>query len=124
MLVDERRRPAHELDVVPREQVADDVDLLLDDVLRAPEQVADGDVVLEPVALSVHVALRVARQVQNGLAHRLRRDRPRVDADAADHVPALDDRDPLAELRSLNGSPLPGRDGADHDEVERVRCDA
>ena len=59
----------------------------------------DGDLVLDPIALAVDPALAHAREVEDGLAQRLRRDRARVHADAADHLPAIDDRDALAELR-------------------------
>ena len=55
--VDEPRGAVQHRDVVARELVADDVDLALDDGLRAPEEILDGDVVLDPVALPVQLPL-------------------------------------------------------------------
>ena len=49
--VDEARVAVQQLHVVARQLVAHDVDLALDDGLRAPEEILDRDVVLDLVAL-------------------------------------------------------------------------
>jgi hypothetical protein len=103
--------------VVSRELRADDVDVALDHVLRAVEDVVRGDVLLDAIALAVDAALAHAGQVDDGLAQRLRRDRARVRADAADHLAPVDVRDAPAQLRGLNRRLLPAGPGTDHDEV-------
>jgi hypothetical protein len=108
---------AEDVDVVAYELVADHLDLVPDDVLGARHQVRDGDLGLDPVARAVHVPLGEAGQVQHGLAQRLRRDGARVDADAADHVPALGDGDALAELRRRDRGLLSARPRTDHQQV-------
>ena len=50
------------------------------------ERSCDGDVVLDPVALPVQLALRQAGEVEHGLPQRLRRNRAGIDAYAADIV--------------------------------------
>src|SRR5207253_181549 len=80
-------------------------------------EVRDRDVGLHPIARPVHLPKAHPGQVDNGLAQRLRRDRPRVDTDSADHVAPLDHRDALAQLRALNRGLLTGWAGADDDQV-------
>jgi hypothetical protein len=116
--VGEARIAVDKGDVVAAELVSDHVDLAVDHVLHAPEQVGAGDVVLDAVALAVDPALAHAGQVEDGLAQRLRRDRARVDADAADHVAAVDDSHAAAKLGRLDGRFLARRSGSDHEQVE------
>src|SRR5262249_4063525 len=59
--------------------------------------------------------------VDDGLAQGLGRDRAGVDADAADHVAAIDQGDPLAQLGGLDRRLLAGGPGTDHHEVVVVR---
>ena len=118
--VDELRGADDQRDVVAGELVADDVDLPADHVLGAGGQVGDRDVVLDPVGLAVQLALVEAGQVEHGLAQGLRRDGAGVDADPADHVPALDDGRPVAELGGGDGGLLAGGPGPDDDHVVGV----
>src|SRR3972149_456339 len=116
--IDEARVARDQRDAVSRELVADDVDVAVDHVLRPPEEVMDRDLLADAVALAVQAALAHAREVEHGLAQRLRGNRARVRADAADHVPALDHGHAPPELRGLDGRLLPSRTGADDDEIE------
>ena len=68
-------------------------------------QVGDGDVLLDPVALAVQLALVQPGQVEHRLAQRLGRDRAGVDADPADHVPRSTMADPAAELGRRRSRP-------------------
>ena len=120
VLVVEARGPVEQRDVVADELVADHGAFPLDDVARALREVFDRDLVLEPVAGAVDRPLAEAREVEDCLADRLRRDRAGVDAAPPTHAPPLDERDPPAELRRLDRRLLPGRARADDDEVEVV----
>jgi hypothetical protein len=91
---DEVGGPGHDRDPVAGELVADDVALPADHVPGPGGQVGDGDLVLDPVRLPVDLPLVHAGEVEDGLAQGLGRDRAGVEADAADHVRALDDRHP------------------------------
>ncbi len=117
VVVDEATGAVQQLDPVAVELAADDLGLAADDVRRPGEQVLDGDVLLDPVVLAVEVTHVHAGQVEDGLAQGLRRDRARVDADAADHVPAFDDGRALAELGRGDGRLLPSRAGAEDEQV-------
>src|SRR5262249_46833667 len=81
------------------------------------DQVIDGDVALDAVALAEESALVAAGQVQGGLAEGLGGDGAGVDLRPADDGVALDDDDALAELGGLDGGLLPGRPGADDGNV-------
>ena len=71
-----------------------DLGLATDDVLQPGEQIGDRDLLLDPVARPVQVALLHPGQVEDGLAQGLGGDRAGVDADAADHALAVDRRRP------------------------------
>ena len=93
---------------------------LLHDLLDAKGEVGDGDLAVDRVVLAVEAPLPEAGEVQDRLAQRLGRDRAGVEADAADHLLAVDDGDLLAELRRGDRALLAGRAGADDDEVVGV----
>ena len=57
-------------------------------------------------------------ELEDGVAKGLGRKRPRLDAGAAQHEPALDDGDLEPELGALESGRPARRSGADHDEVE------
>ena len=116
--VDEPGRPFDQRNVVPQQLVADDVPLPLHHLPDAERDVLDRDLVLQPVALAVDRSLVQPRQVEDRLADRLRRNRPRVDADTADRGVPLDQRDALAELRRLDRRLLARRPRADDDDLE------
>ena len=88
--------------------------------VRANE-VVDRDLVLDPVALAVDLALGHAGQVEDGLAQRLGRDRARVHADAADHVPPLDDRRRAGRAWPPGSRPSGRRGRSRDDEVVVMR---
>ena len=104
-------------DAVAGELRADDLELPLDDLLDAKSEVGDGDLAIDGVVLAVERPLLEAREIEDRLPQRLRGDRAGVEADAADHLPAVDDGDPLAELGRRDRPLLAGRTAADHEEV-------
>jgi hypothetical protein len=67
VLVLEPGGAAEDLDVVAQQLVPDHLDLPADHVLRARQQVGDGDLALDPVARPVHVPLRESGEVQHRL---------------------------------------------------------
>ena len=124
--VEEAARAGHGRDPVTGQLAAHHVHLPADHVAGAGGQVGDGDLVLDPVALPVHLPLVEAGQVEDRLAQRLGRDRARVQAHAADHVLALDDRHPAVELRRGDGGLLAAGPRADHQHVvvvHVIQCD-
>ena len=124
--VEEAARAGHGRDPVAGQLAAHHVHLAADHVGGPGGQVGDGDLVLDPVALPVHLPLVQAGQVENRLAQGLGRDRARVQAHAADHVLALDDPHSPLELRRGDGSLLAARARADHQHVEvvhMIQCD-
>ena len=92
------------------------------DMLGAGRQVGDGDVLLDPVALAVQLALAQAGQVEHRLAQRLRGDRAGVDADPADHVASLDHGDAAAELGRGDRGLLATGSGPDDEKIEVVHA--
>ena len=93
------------------------VDLVADDVVDTKEQVAHRDVLLHGVRGAIDPALPVSREAERRLAERLARDRAGVDAHAADDRALLDNRDPLVELRALDGGPMSGWTRADDEQI-------
>src|SRR5262245_2968548 len=99
--VDDARAALDQRNVVAGKLISENALFAFDDDLRAPADVVERDLVLDPVRLSVEPALTETGEVQDRLTHRLRRNRPSVDTDAADASPLLDDRRAEAELRGL-----------------------
>ena len=118
--VDEAAGAGEQGDVVAGQLAADDVDLPADHVLGAGGQVGDGDVVLDPVALAVQLALAEAGEVEHRLAQGLGRDGAGVDADPADHVAALDDGRPGCRAWPRRWPPS-GRRGRSRSRAGRSR---
>src|SRR5687768_13542813 len=117
--VEEPRGARHHLDVVALQLSADDVHFAGEHRLHPESEVRDGDLVLDRVVAPVEGALPESGEVEDPFAQRLGGDRSGVDADAADHLLAVDDRDPLAELCRRDRALLSRRAGTDHDEVVR-----
>jgi hypothetical protein len=107
--VDETAGSGVEGDVVAGELAADDVDLSADHVLGTGGQVGDGDVLLQPVALPVQIALGETGEVEHRLAQRLGGNGAGVDGDPADHVGAVDDGHSAAQLGRGDGGLLATR---------------
>ena len=118
--VGERRSSGQDRHPVAGQLAAHDIHFPADHVAGPGGQVGDGDLVLEPVALPVHLPLVDAGEVEHRLAQGLGWDRPGVQADPADHVAALHDSHPALELGRGDGRLLPARAGADHQQVEVV----
>src|SRR4029453_9662561 len=85
--------------------------------MAAEHEVLDGDGLLHAIGVAVEATLLEAREVEDGLAQRLRGDGARVDADAAHTAQALDDGHASSELGSLDGGVVPGRSRANHDDL-------
>ena len=115
--VDEFRRRAHAAHAVAHELVLQHLDLVVERLVQPLDQVADRDVLLDPVAAPVEAALAPARQVEHRLAQRLRRDRAGMHRDAAEPPALVDHQHGLAELGRLDGGAPAGRPAADDDHV-------
>ena len=102
---------------VAGELAAHHVGLPADHVPGAVGQVGDGDLVLDPVALPVHLPLVQAGQVEHRLAHGLGRDRAGVQAHPADHVGLLHDRYPAIQLGGRDRRFLPAGPRTDDNQV-------
>jgi hypothetical protein len=107
-------------DPVAFELRADDFHLARHDGVDPKGEIRHGDGVLQGVVPSVERPLLDSGEIEDRLAQRLRRDRTGVEADAAHHLLAVDDRDALADLRRGDGALLPGRARPDDDEVVLV----
>ena len=115
--IDESGVRLNDLDSVALKLVSGDVQLVLDDVLGAVEQVGHRDILFYRVRGAVDAALAESGKVKRRFAQRLTRDRAGVDAGATDHRLVLSNSRPLAELGGLDRGALPGRAGADDEEV-------
>jgi hypothetical protein len=114
--VDEAGGAGDDVNAIPRELVADDVDLALDDLPRPQRKILDRDLLLDAVALAVHGALTEPGEVHDRFAESLRRDRPAIDRDAPE-LATLDDGDAPAELGRLDGRLLASGPRADDQEL-------
>ena len=122
----EVRRSGDHRHPVTGELAAHHVDLPADHVLGAGGQVGDGDLVLDPVGLPVHLALIYAGEVEHRLPERLGRDRAGVQAHPADHVRPLHHGDLALQLGRGDRRLLPARPGPDHQQftlVHASQCD-
>jgi hypothetical protein len=111
-----------QLDIVSHQLVAGDIKLVMNYPVGPRQQILDRDVLLYCVGRAIKFSGAIAGQLEDRLAQGFRGDRAEIDAAPAEHSFSLDDRDPLAELGSLDGGPLSSRAGADHQEIviERV----
>jgi hypothetical protein len=92
-----------------------------DDVLQSGQQVRDRDLFLDPIAGPVKVPQLHAGEVEHRFAQGLGRDRSGVDANATNHGLAIDDANPVTELRRHDCGLLTAGPRADDREVEIVR---
>ena len=106
-----------QFDIVAHQLMAGHVDLVLDHPVGAKQQVLHRDVLLDSVGGAVEFPRAIAAKLERRLAQRLRRDRSQIDAAAAEHGLAFDNRDALVELGALDRGALSGRPGADHQKV-------
>ncbi len=77
-------------DAVALELMLQHLDLMLERHVQPHAEVGAVDLLLHPVGAAVEAALAPARQVERGLAQRLRRDRAGVDRNTADAAAILD----------------------------------
>jgi hypothetical protein len=118
--IDEGRAPVDELDLVARDVLVDDVAEGAHDLVLAEHEVAHVEGGRLADLEAVEATLSEAREVERGLAQRLRWDRPGVDAGAAHVGRSLDEGDPLAEVGGLSRALLAGRARSDDDQVVAV----
>ena len=116
--IDEARARGGQLDAVAQKLMAQDVDLVAHDRIDAHQQVLEGDFFLDLVRIAVDRVFAIAGEIEDGLAHRLARNRADVDADAAEDRLALDHDDALAQLGALDGRMMSGWTGAYDREIE------
>jgi hypothetical protein len=108
------------LDRVPGDVLRDHLAQRAHDLLLAIHEVLDRELVLDLGVDAVQRVLVESGEVERGLAQRLGGHGAGVGAGAAGIGLALDDGDPLAEVRGLGGAFFAGRSGADHDQVEAI----
>src|SRR5271156_2136745 len=116
--IDEAGARGHQLDAVAQELMAQDVDLVAHDRIDADQQILERDFFLDPVRIAVDCVLTIAREVHDGFAHRLARNRADVDADTAEERLAFNHNDALAQLGALDGRMMAGGSGAYDSKVE------
>jgi signal recognition particle subunit SRP54 len=116
---DEARVAGQQPDPVAPELLAGDRRLGRDHRRGAVHQLLDRLAlgVLHPRRVQ-HVERPRGQLLEHGLTQRLGRDRPRVDGDAAQPVPALRHGHALAQLGGLDGGPLATRPRADDEKIE------
>ena len=115
--VEELRGAAQQLDSIAAELIADDSGFALDDLRDPVGQIPHRDAIFYDVIGAIERAVAKAGQMKDGLAQRLARNGTAVDANAADHVIAVDHGHALAELRRGDRGFLARRPAADHHEV-------
>src|SRR5579859_2527756 len=115
--VDEVGQAVDDVNAVAGELGLGHVDLSLDDSRDAKGQVGHGDLVFDPVVHPIDGAVVVARKMEHGFAHRFGGDGAGVDADSADDRTGFDDGDAFFQLGSSNCGALPGRSGADDNQI-------
>src|SRR5262245_18045110 len=101
--VEKRCSPDDEIDMVANQLILDDFLLGLDHVIAAHGEIFEGDVLFEPVASPVELALPEARQEKDSLTPGFARNRPGVYADTAGNFLAFHNAHSLANLCGLNG---------------------
>jgi hypothetical protein len=106
--IDERGEAVEDRDAVSPQLVLDHGTLAREDVVHAREQLP-------------HARRARAPHPEHGLAEGLARDRPGVEADAAEDAAPLDDGDVAAELCGLHRRALAGRTAPQADEIEVER---
>src|SRR5262249_29601222 len=115
--VDERRAGGEDVDGVSEELGGREGDFILGDLIHPEQQGAHRYGLPCRGGSAVETAFPIAGQAEGRLAQRLARYRARVDADAADDGFLVDNRDPLVELRRLDGRTMAGGTGADDKQV-------
>ncbi len=110
-------RGARALDGVAHELVLQHLDLVVERLVQALDQIADGNVLLDPVAASVEAALAPAREVEHRLAQRLGGNRAGMHGNTAQAPAPVDHQNRFAELGRLHGGAASGRPAADDQHV-------
>ena len=118
--LDEFRPGMKAAHAVAHELVLQHLDFVVERLVQPLDQVAGGNILLDPIAPSVKAPLAPAGQVEHRLAQCLRRDRAGMNRNAAEPPPLVDHQHGLAELGRLNRRAASGRAGADDDHVEMV----
>ena len=109
--------PVDQLDPMPLQVPQDPFDLEIANGVLALEQPGHREVRIDVDLDPVEGALPVAGQEQGGLAQGLGRQRAGVNGGASRGRLPFHDRDPLAEVGGLSGSPLARGTSAEHHQV-------
>jgi hypothetical protein len=89
--------------VIPAQLGLDDLNLSRHHCLSPKDQIRPGNAVFEHVSTPIERALPKTAEVKHGFPKGLAGDGPGVDANAADRMLAINDRDFLAQLGGANG---------------------
>src|SRR5204862_7750115 len=84
----------------------------------AIQQIGPRDVMLDGVAVPINRTLVERREMQHGLANRLARNRPGMNANPTHGVATFDERHAFPKLRSAERALLPGGSGTNHDKIK------
>ena len=115
--VDEARVPFHRGYVIAPQLRFDHIDLARHYAIRAEDQILHVYAVFKDVALPIKRPLPKAAEIQHSLAQGLARNRPGVNAHAADRSLAIDDSDFPPQLRGTDSAFLPSGTAANDDQV-------
>ena len=116
--IDKARGRGRQLDAVAQKLVAQYVDLVTHHRIDTDQQILKRYFFLDPVRFAVNGVFAIARQVEDGFAHRLAGNGSDVHTDAADDRLALDHDDALAQLGALDCRMMSGGTAADDSKVE------
>ena len=108
---------ARALDRIAHELVLQHLDLVVEGLVQAFDQVADGDVLLDPVTATVEAAFAPARQVEHRLAQGLGGDGAGMHRNPAQAPAGIGHQHTLAELGRLHGGAPTRRAAADDQHV-------
>lgn len=110
-------RRARAFDRVAHELVLQHLDLMVERLVQALDQVADRDILLDPIAASIEAALAPAREIEHRFAQRFGRNGAGVHRDAAKAPAPVDHQHRFAEFGRLHCGAAAGRAAADDQHV-------
>src|SRR5580698_956801 len=116
--IDEFRRALIHLNAIALELRADHFRFARNRCAHAEGEVLHGDIVFAAIVVAVEGFHGAAGELENCFADGFAGNRASVNADAADHRGAVNDRDFLADLRRGDRALLPRRAAANYDQVK------
>jgi hypothetical protein len=116
--IDEARGAAEKFNVIAAELIFHDTDFAFGDLSDADGEISNGNAIANDVITSVKRTMAKSGEMKNRFAQSFAGNGAAMDADAAEHIEAIDDSDTLAEFCGGNGAFLSGGAAADYDEVK------